>query len=269
MIKTKNRKAQVTIFIIIAIVVIAAVVLFFTMTQTGKKIINSLTGGEIDVDGELQNCIRNNQKINDKINLIFLQGGSLAPQNYFSYNDTKVEYLCYTSEYLKTCYIQKPRLVNYAETEITKAIKQDIQECITSVEQDLKDNNYEVASNKLSKIYTNLTPSKIIISTDYKLSVKKKGDEAGAKIFENVKFTKPSKVYDLIVLTTSILNYEAVYGNSDTLNYMLLYPDVKVEKTTFDPGIKVYRLTNRDTKDQFVFAVKSLGFPPGYEIPKV
>ncbi|MFA5992161.1 MAG: hypothetical protein WC796_00465 [Candidatus Pacearchaeota archaeon] len=263
-----SKRGQVTIFIIIAVVIIAAVILFFTMTQSGKKIINNLIGGEIDVNGELQNCLSTNQKVNDKINLILSQGGSSDPQNYFSYNNTKVEYLCYTSEYLKTCYVQRPRLVTYVETEITKAIKQDIQECINSLEQDLRDKNYEVNSNKLSKLYANLTPSKIIISTDYGLSVKKPGDTTGVRTFENVKLTKPSKAYDLIMLATSIINYESAYGNSEILNYMIYYPNVRVEKERFDPGIKVYVLTNRDTRDQFVFAVKSLAFPPGYEIPK-
>lgn len=71
-------------------------------------------------------------------------------------------------------------------------------------------------------------------------------------------------MYDLIMIASSIANYEAKYGDADSLTYMLYYPDIKVEKKEQSDGSRVYILTNKPTNEKFIFASRSIVWPPGY-----
>ena len=82
--------------------------------------------------------------------------------------------------------------------------------------------------------------------------------------FDNFVVESKSRLYDLVSIATSILNWEARYGDSETTLYMAYYPDIKVEKNLRDDGTKIYTLSDRNTKDKFVFATRSVAWPAGY-----
>ena len=81
--KEMNKKGQLAIFIIIAVVIVGAVIIFFTMTDSGKRVIDIVTNAEYSPNQELQNCLENNKEIDNKINAILEIGGS-KNKNYFS-----------------------------------------------------------------------------------------------------------------------------------------------------------------------------------------
>ena len=122
----KSKRSQITIFVIIAIVIIAGVILFFALTDTGRNLLRNITGQEIDFNSQVRNCIENNPEIKSEINLIMSQGGSLNPGNYFLYNDTKFSYLCYTNQYYKGCVMQNPNLLFNTENEIENSIRKSM-----------------------------------------------------------------------------------------------------------------------------------------------
>ena len=47
------------------------------------------------------------------------------------------------------------------------------------------------------------------------------------------------------------------------MNYMIYYPHLRVEKKKQGDGSTVYVLTDKESEDKFIFASKSLVFPPG------
>ena len=65
----------------------------------------------------------------------------------------------------------------------------------------------------------------------------------------------------MLMIASSILNYEARYGDSDIWTYMIYYPDYRIEKFKQDEGSKIYTITNRNTGKQFTFATRSLSWP--------
>ena len=81
--------------------------------------------------------------------------------------------------------------------------------------------------------------------------------------YKTIKITKTSKLYELVMITTSILNWEARYGDSEIMNYMMYYPELRVEKKKQDEGTTIYILTDKDTSEQFVFASRSVVLPVG------
>ena len=83
--------------------------------------------------------------------------------------------------------------------------------------------------------------------------------------YEKFEVKKKSKIYSLLMLATSILNWEARYGDSDITTYMIYYPNVKVEKYKQSDGSKIYILSDI-SGDKFNFATRSLSWPAGYGI---
>jgi hypothetical protein len=65
------------------------------------------------------------------------------------------------------------------------------------------------------------------------------------------------------MIASSIMAWETKWGDSQTMNYMLHYPSIKVEKKKQGDETKIYILTDRDTQEKFMFAVKSMPLPIG------
>jgi len=259
MIKRGEKRGQVTIFVIIAIVIVAGIVLFFTITQQGKNLTQQIFGSqEINVEQSLKDCLQTNE-IKDSINSVLLRGGTNEPKLYYQYQGEQIEYLCYTNQYYQTCYMQKPLLINYVENEIKKSIENEIDSCVRTLQEDLTSKGYTLSSRNYD-YSIDLANKNIIIKIDYDLSVTKEDVQR----FNGFEIDIPSSAYKLVSLSTSLLNYEARYGDADPLQYMILYPGVKVEKYKQSDGTTIYILTDRNTNDKFQFAVRSLAWPPGY-----
>lgn len=256
----KSKKGQLTIFIIIAVVIVAGVVIFLLVSDKGKGIINRISGSEFDIQGDLKTCIENNKAIKEKISTITSQGGSFEPQASYMYKSQKYEYLCYTNQDLQTCMMQQPAILTNVENEINKQIKPEVKKCFESTKSKLENRGYDVSLDVVESS-VEFIPENLNIKSDTSLSATR-GDER--KIYNDFEFKMPSKLYELIMISTSILNFEARYGDSDPNIYMTLYPEIKVEKQKQTDGTTLYFISNRDTKEQFNFASRSLAFPEGY-----
>jgi len=249
-----DRKGQVTVFVIIAlvIVVIAALAVFFY---------NDLEALTTDVtpQGFLEGCM--NSYIDEASSLILSQGGVLNPKNFINYGGVKVEYLCYTSEYYKTCVMQKPLLKDYIEREFSTALKSSASACINDLRSEMQSQGYSVNGAGRVELLTNITLNRMdfIIATPLSFT---KGDSV--QNFDRFVISKSSRVYDLVLSAMYILNWEARYGDFDILTFMLSYPDLKLQKYKQSEGSKIYILTSRSTGEEFVFASRSISWPPGY-----
>ena len=73
-----------------------------------------------------------------------------------------------------------------------------------------------------------------------------------------------NNLYELASIAESIVEWEATYGDSETTTYMNYYHDLKVEKKKQTDGTTIYIVTNRDTRNKFQFASRSVAWPPGY-----
>jgi len=73
-------------------------------------------------------------------------------------------------------------------------------------------------------------------------------------------------MYDLVMISTSILNFEARYGDSNPLSFMVYYPSLWIDKLKQGDGTKIYILTDLNTGESFTFASRSLSWPAGYGI---
>jgi hypothetical protein len=251
-----EKKGQVTIFIIIAIVIVVAAVLVYSFYPQIKS---GLGIGLKNPQAFIQECIE--EEIEDAVEKISLQGGSIEPEHYIFHDDQKVEYLCYTGEYSKICSIQRPLLKSHIEDEIEDEIEDDVSNCFDSLKNSYEKKGYDVIL-KTGVMKIELLPKRIVSIFNYSLTLTK-GDTESYKSFEVI---LNNNLYELVAITDSIIDWEATYGDAETTVYMNYYHDLKVEKTLKSDGTKIYILTDRNRGNKFQFASRSLVLPPGYPI---
>jgi hypothetical protein len=257
-IKLKNKKGQITIFIIIALLILA--VLAFVFYPNFKKFINPSV-----YDLLPESCIE--KEVSENLKNVMLLGGELKPNLFFRYNNQTITYLCYTSEWYKTCVMQIPMLKQKIESEIINSAQKKVDICMANMKKSIETKGYEVKIEGTKELFVDISPdNKIRFGVDAELILNKEGDK---KIIpaSYLKYSINSNAYKMIMIASSIQNFEARFGDAVTENYMSFYPNMKVEKERFDDGTKVYIITDRDTKEVLQFATRSLAWPPGYAIP--
>jgi len=253
-INKRKNKGQVTIFIIIAILIVGAAVLFFFVIPRAEV---TTEFDEKNPYAFIQVCLED--KIEDTIETISLQGGSLEPEHYIIHEGEAVEYLCYTNEYYRNCVMQQPLLKQHIESEIENEIKEDVISCFNALEESYKEKSYNV--NIGPGITTvELLPKRVVASFDYVLTVSK----AQTDRYDSFSVVLNNNLYELVGITNSILELEALYGEAETTLYMNYYHDLKVEQSKKSDRSTVYILTDINNGKKFLFALRSGVLPPGY-----
>jgi len=248
-----KKKGQVTIFVIIAIVIVAlAVLIYFLYPKIKSSVSSSDNPYEV-----LRSCLQEDLvKASEELSL---RGGSINPEHYIVYNGENIEYLCYTNEFYKTCVMQQPMLKDHVEKEIELETRNKVKECFSSVEETFKKKGYTV-NLKSGGTEVELLPKRVVMRFNHTLTLTK----GETKNYDKFSVVLNNNLYELISIANSILNFEARYGDSETTAYMNYYKDLKVEKKNQLDGSTIYILTDRNTQNKFQFASRSVAWPPGY-----
>ena len=254
-----NSRGQVTIFIIIGIIIVAIGFLIYSFYPQIKSAIG---GEEKNPSSYIQACLED--EIKDTANKLSLQGGSLSPENYIMFDNSKVEYLCYTNEYYRSCVVQQPMLKQHIESEIKKEIEKDVEFCFASLKSSYEKKGYGVEL-KSGDRRVELLPKRIVGTFNYSLTLTKGSTEK----YDSFVVILNNNLYELVAIANSIIEWETTYGDAEVTTYMTYYPDLKVEKNLRESGEKVYVLTDRNTGNKFQFAVRSQAWPAGYALPEI
>ncbi|MFH1787171.1 MAG: hypothetical protein ABH811_00030 [archaeon] len=249
-----NTRGQVTIFILIGIVIVALGILIYMFYSEIKESV------EIEAKNPsafMQSCLE--EQIGEGVEKLGISGGSLDPEHYFLYQDEKIEYLCYTEEYYQTCVMQQPMLKKHVESEIKDYIEKDFENCLDSLKESYEKKNYRVNMKK-EDFEVELLPKRIVVFSNSSLTLSKDGSQE----YDSLRVVVNNNLYELISVSNSILDWEAKYGDSETTIYMDYYRDLKVEKLKQSDGTTIYILTDRNNRNKFQFASRSVAWPPGY-----
>ena len=251
----KSKRSQLTIFVIIAlIIVVAAVIIYLIYPKISAPSI-SLSPVE-----QIQNCLED--EIQEKTEQISLNGGSLNPQFYSNYyfesKKYTVEYLCYTNEYYKQCVMQQPLLKSHIENEIKNAINKKVGECFDTLEKDLIKKGYSV-DLKRNDYNIEINSGKIKTTINYELTLSKESTNK----YDEFVVSIDSNLYRLVNIANKILLGEAELGDADISSYMDANYWLKAVKRKLTDGTKIYTLTDKDTENKFMFASRSVVWPPG------
>jgi len=252
--KIGEKRGQITLFIILAILIIGSLLFIFW-----PKIKISITGANRPIT-YIEKCVAD-KEFDNTIQLIAEQGGSAEPENYILFQDKKVEYLCYTNQYYKRCLVQKPLLKASMEQELAEALENKIIGCFDSLKKNLESAGYNVELDNIS-FQISLVPEKLIVDIDAPLRIEKGETE----YFRKFRIEKQSHLYNLVMIGTTIIKNEAKFGDNEVVTYMIYYPDVKIQKLKQEDGSTIYILEDTETREHFIFASRSVAWPAGYGI---
>ena len=160
--------------------------------------------------------------------------------------------------------MQRPLLKNYVEDSIASYTRDKVQGCISKYKADMEKRGYSVETSD-ANVKVEIVPKSIDVTINSPLTLTKESSKTFSKFSTSVN----SEMYNLLMISSSILNWEARYGDSDPVAYMAYYPDLKVEKMKNSDGTTIYTLTHRETKEKFMFASRSIAWPAGYGIKEV
>jgi len=257
MIKKEGKKGQVTIFIIIALLIVAIGVLVYLFYP---KIFPSAETETKNPSIFIQECME--EEIQDTVNTLSVQGGSVNPTFYYDYYNgvgvDKVEYLCYTNQYYQKCVVQQPMLISHIQSEILNEIEDETISCFNSLKMSYENRGYDT-DMKSGNTTVELLPGKIVTTFGYELTLTKGDTEK----YQNFNIVLDNNLYELASIANSIINWETQYGDAEVTTYMNYYHNLKVEKKEQLDGTKIYILTNRDSENKFQFTSRSYVFPPG------
>ena len=108
-----NKRAQVTLWIILALVLIGVVLLFFFVINKPN---GPVTVEESEPKSYIERCARD--AVIEAVDIMLPQGGFIEPENYKVFNDIKIEYLCKNIGEFKTCINQHPVYLEDLKNEI-------------------------------------------------------------------------------------------------------------------------------------------------------
>ena len=130
-----EKRGQVTIFIILAIIIVSAVLVFFlwgkpTYFSDEKKQLN------------FESCVED--AVEQTIGELEKKAGFINPKFTYRYLGEKFTYLCYTNQYYERCAVQVPFLKNSFDEQMELLVKDKISTCYGNSIDDLKSQGYSV-----------------------------------------------------------------------------------------------------------------------------
>lgn len=256
-----NRKGQVTIFIIVAVIIVSVIATFFILRggvtpQIGEH-------PEENLPSFLQSCME--EKIEKTTSLISSQGGYISnPLNKtFKFaneeNSVDISYLCYTEGYYVSCINQEPVLIQHLKKEIKDYISDDVRNCFDDLTSSLTDEGY-VVDSEYNSFYVELTEGRIKVPIDGKITLTKTGQTSS---YENLNISFQNNFYDTALVVQEIVSQEARFCNFEYLGYMILYSQWEINKLRTSDSTIIYSVKNKNSADKFNFAIRGCVIRPG------
>lgn len=253
-----NPKGQVTMFIIIALVIVAIVVLIIFLTGE-KDPEQPLSSDEESIERFLQTCLEDS--VYESLDVIGRHGGDNNPefnvtfkyQNEPSFED--IGYLCHTYENNTPCVNSEPLLLKKVEREIKEYIDADVDNCKNLLGQSLYDQGYvPIVRYTPGDFAVDLDKNNMNVNINIEISLTR-GNQTISRNGVDISFE--TKFYDLVRTTERIIRDDVVNCNFNIADYIWKYPKFKIDRqTTLDDFSDIYTVEIKGNPEMFRFATR-------------
>jgi len=254
--KLIKRKAQVAIWVIIAIGIVVIILGLFFLLKENSRI--KISGeNNLNPNSYIEICARN--AVKEAVDIMLPQGGFLEPGSFKVYNDNKIEYLCLNTGYYRPCVNQHPMFLNEMKKEIETYVSPRIDKCFNDLKNELEKKQNTVNLGPQG-IEVSFAPSRIFLNIERKMAV---NAEDGTQGYQNFKVDIISPLYDLGLVAIEIAGQEAKYCYFEYVGYMIIYPKFNIEKFAMSDSTKIYTIEDKKTGKKLNIAIRSCAIPPG------
>lgn len=251
-----KSKGQISIFVIVGILLVGAVILFFVIS--GSKSIISPAGKEFDPESFINKCVKESAR--NKLDVMLLQGGFFNPEDYKIYDDIKVTYLCKNINFYEPCITQYPVYITQIQNELKNEMRSDVEACFISLDDELRQRNYHVNGGDFDiEVVFKTGIVEILVYRDMQLS--KNDYSRGINSFSA---SLSNHIYDIASVANEIASQEAKYCYFEYVGFSLLYPDFDIRKDTMSDTTKIYTITHKTSRDKMNIAIRGCAIPAGF-----
>lgn len=249
--KRTNKKGQVTIFVITAVIIVVAIIIFFL--ARGKIINDSNTTKDAeDPNQYLAECI--SAYLSEASKLLIEGNGYVGePPLPFEYKYEKIPYLCFTPNPYSRCITVEPVIIDHLKEELYIYLTPKIEECMAELETDLESDGFSVIISPGGTFTVEIMPRKVEVVLKKEIEINKAGEKKGFNKFTSSAITP---LYDFARIIQRITEEEAKYTNSEYENMMISDPWMDINKFVTGDSNKVYTLTDTKTGLSWRFAVR-------------
>lgn len=244
-----SKKAQVTIFFIVAIVIVAAVALFFLFRLEKSPFTPSAV--ETNPQAFMSNCIEEEMRTN--INLVLSQGGFIEPLKYHLFDNNKVTYLCYNPGSYAPCTNQHPMFIQEISKELNAEITPVIEQCFNEFETALTKQGYEISIGEYLDTSISLTLNKVFVDITKDLEITKNQETS---TLNDMRLTYLSSLYNLASIANEIANGESEYCHFEARGFNILNPEYSVLVKKMSDSTKIYSIEDEKTKEKMYVATR-------------
>jgi len=248
-----NKRGQVAIYIIVALVIVGIILVLYLF----PSVRTTISGAEFSPNSYLKSCVEADVKT--AVTELAQNGGYSKPEGTILYQGKQIKYLCYSSDNYKTCTVQQPMIKSNFEKELSAIVTPKANDCVKQLKAEYESRGYSVSAASANS-QVSIIPGSVRIDFIAPMSITKDSTET----YNGFDVEVDSEMYDLLMTAQSVIEFESTYGDSETTLYLQYYPDLKMEKVVLSDGSTIYKLSNVNTKEEFVFASRSLVWPPGY-----
>jgi hypothetical protein len=244
--KMKNKKGQIAIWVILAVVLMASIILFFALER--GPFLAERKG--FNPEQFIKTCT--SDAVIDAAEKMLPQGGFIAPTNFKLYSDIKVAYLCENVGYFKPCINQHPMLINEIRDEIKNYIQPKIEQCFKDMktEAEKEGNSVEMGAMELA---VSVAPKRIYVDISRKVAITQEGS---AQAFEKLNVEVIHPLYDLASVAVAIASEEAKNCYFEYVGYMILYPQFRIEVNTRTDSTRIYTITDKNSGKVMNIAIR-------------
>ena len=250
--RNRKKRSQVTVFVIVAILIVGLIILFFSLRNKSDS---TTISPKDNPQGYIQDCA---EKALVSAEKLLISHSGFANITDYTYNGSAIAYLCYTSQDYTLCTDKHPALSNQIAGEAYSQINPKVQKCFDTVKDEFKNYNYQEGNLNIT---IEIAPKKISAKIDKKIAYT---IQDKTTTLENFDVAINSPLYAFVSLTNNIINQELTCDcgkescNADLSKLNLANRDYKIIKPVYSgSGTEVYSITEILSGKQFNFAIRN------------
>jgi hypothetical protein len=245
-----NRRGQVTIFIIVAIIIVGMIGGYFVLRGITVPSIQDIA--EENPEAYMQLCVEDD--LRDIVHLITLQGGFYEPKDYILFgDDDKVPYLCKNVGNIDSCINQHPMYFTEVANEVKNQMSPIIIDCFDSLKNDFEEKGAVVELGTGPSIEVRLAPRNVFIDVKRDITITRK-EETGT--YDEIELGLRSSLYDLADIAAKIAHNEAEFCHFEFLGFMMMNPDYLITFRELSDFTHVYTITDKRSNDMMRVATR-------------